>query len=198
MPEIIETTVYKYDELSDVAKEKARDWFRTDSAQDEWWDSTFEDVTECGKLLGIQIDNIYFSGFSSQGDGACFEGRYSYAKKARDAISAYTGGMETLENIANELQELQRKNFYRLEAKVKHSGHYSHEYCTDIDVFNSFTGDYVPAETHDEMAATLRRFMKWIYRELENYYNDQNSDESVDENIRCNEYTFDINGNREG
>ena len=30
MPEIIETTVYRLDELSDAAKEKARAWYRAD------------------------------------------------------------------------------------------------------------------------------------------------------------------------
>ena len=38
---VIETTtrtLYKFDELSDEAKEKARDWYREAGAGDQWWD----------------------------------------------------------------------------------------------------------------------------------------------------------------
>ena len=195
MPEIIETTVYKYDELSDKAKDKARDWYRVGGFEYEWFDSVYEDAKECGKLLGIRIDQIYFSGFSSQGDGACIEGRYAYAKGAAKALkSQVIDG--TLFSIADDLQALQRKNFYRLEAMVKHSGHYYHAYCTNIDVSNSETGDYVSTETNKELSEILRRFMNWIYRQLETEFKHLNSDENVAETIRANEYTFTSDGSR--
>jgi len=194
MPAIIETTVYQFNELSERAKDNARQWFRDVSANDDWYDSTFEDVKECGKLIGITIDKIYFRGFWSQGDGACFEGSYSYAKAAPATIAAYTGGNETLVRIAKELLEVQRKAFYRLTATVKHSGRYYHEYCTDIDVYNN--GEIADNVTDEIISTLLRDFMRWIYRELEKAYNDYMSNETVDDNIRCNEYTFDINGKR--
>jgi hypothetical protein len=40
----------------------------------------------------------------------------------------------------------------------------------------------------------MRDFADWIYRQLESEYDYANSDESVDENILCNEYEFDENG----
>jgi hypothetical protein len=40
--------------------------------------------------------------------------------------------------------------------------------------------------------------MRWVYRRLEAEYNWLQADEQVDESIRCNEYTFDEDGNREG
>lgn len=39
-----------------------------------WWDCVESDFVEDMKQVGIQVDKIYFSGFWSQGDGACFVG----------------------------------------------------------------------------------------------------------------------------
>jgi hypothetical protein len=73
---VTETTVYQFDELSDEAKEKAREWYRQGNVTTRFWsECTIDDAKEIGKLLGMDIDNIYFSGFWSQGDGACFEGK---------------------------------------------------------------------------------------------------------------------------
>lgn len=36
MPEIIETTVYRLDELSDAVKEKARAWYRQAAFDHDW------------------------------------------------------------------------------------------------------------------------------------------------------------------
>lgn len=198
MPNIIETTVFQFDELSDTAKDVAREWFRNGNGNDDWYDSVYEDATECGKLIGITIDKIYFSGFSSQGDGACFEGRYSYVKGAVKAIAGHAPQDAKLHAIAASLQETQRKAFYRLEAKVKHSGHYYHEHCTSIETFNGVTGDYATPEQDSEITESLRDFMRWIYRQLENEWNYINSNESVDESIRINEYTFTEDGKRFG
>lgn len=39
-----------------------------------WWDCVESDFIEDMKQVGIHVDKIYFSGFWSQGDGACFVG----------------------------------------------------------------------------------------------------------------------------
>jgi hypothetical protein len=36
----------------------------------EWYTSVYDDATEIARLMGIEIKDIGFSGFSSQGDGA--------------------------------------------------------------------------------------------------------------------------------
>jgi len=197
MPSIIETTVFKFDELSDAAKEKARDWWRQASIHDHWYEYTFEDVTECGACFGITVKDIHFSGFSSQGDGACFTGSYAYRKGGVAEVSAHTGGCETLVNIATRLQEIQRKAFYRVVATVNHRGHYYHEYCTDIEV-DTVDGAAFRTETDSEITECLRDFMRWTYRELERAYDDYMSNEQVDESIIMNDYTFTIEGRRFG
>ncbi len=55
MPQIITTTVYTIDELSDAAREKARTWYREAGVPDEWYDYVYNDFeTICG-IIGITL-----------------------------------------------------------------------------------------------------------------------------------------------
>jgi hypothetical protein len=69
-------TLYQFDELSDKAKEKARDWYR--QAGDNYFaEHTTDEFKETLAALGFSVgkgrnDGICWSGFSSQGDGAAF------------------------------------------------------------------------------------------------------------------------------
>jgi hypothetical protein len=69
-----EQTEFSYKELSARAQEKARDWFR-ETLDYEWWEHTYSYATEQGKERGFDIEDIRFSGFCSQGDGASWTGR---------------------------------------------------------------------------------------------------------------------------
>ncbi len=40
MPEIIETTLYRLNELSDAAKDKARAWYREGGFDYDWYDAS--------------------------------------------------------------------------------------------------------------------------------------------------------------
>ena len=92
---VIKKEIFKYEELDDRAKDKAKDWYRQFIFQDSCdWEFVFEDAKRAADILGIDIDHrrgsrepaIYFSGFCNQGDGACFEGYYRYAKGATKNI----------------------------------------------------------------------------------------------------------------
>src|SRR6188474_2749885 len=49
--------VFKFEELSDKAKDNARDWFREASSGDEWWESTYENAENVGiKITGFALD----------------------------------------------------------------------------------------------------------------------------------------------
>lgn len=74
MPAIKEVTIYKWEELSQTAQEKAREWY-LNGMDYEWWEGVYEMAKEDGRELGFYIDKIYFSGFSSQGDGASWIGQ---------------------------------------------------------------------------------------------------------------------------
>ena len=89
----VHTEVFGYHELSEKAKEAALDAW---AQENEFFnDFVYEDAVRVAELLGIEIDSkpvklmngstrydpaIFFSGFWSQGDGACFEGSYRYRK----------------------------------------------------------------------------------------------------------------------
>lgn len=208
----IETTVYQYDELSDRAKEKAREWYSQFVFNDSCdWDCIYEDAANVAEILGIDLRQkrvtlmngqhrydpcIYFSGFSSQGDGACFEGNYVYAKGAAKKIREYAPQDAELHRIADALQEVQRRHFYRLVAGMAHRGHYHHSGCMDVSVEDSEDRWRDIGDAEDDIRQLMRDFADWIYSQLEKEYEYQTSDEAVEEAIRANEYEFDEDGER--
>ncbi len=54
MPRIIETTVYKFEELSDKAKQAAVQMLSILNATDEWWDYIYGDA----ERIGIKIQSF--------------------------------------------------------------------------------------------------------------------------------------------
>ena len=200
MPEIVETIVYRLDELADRAKENARAWYREGSIDHDWFESVYEDFERICVLLGIRLDSrpvrlygggtrrkpcIWFSGFWSQGDGACFEGRYSHAKAASRQIRKYAPQDHELHRIADALQSIQRRNFYQLHAAVSHRGRYYHEQSMTIDVERQSPGGQDPTEDAESAATeALRDLARWLYAQLEREYEYQTSDEVGGRNHR--------------
>ena len=93
MSRTISTTVYTLDELSDAARENARNWYRGHALNDDCYQNVFDGFTGICSILGVDIKRytvpllsggnrqqprIWFSDFCHQGDGACFEGDYAY------------------------------------------------------------------------------------------------------------------------
>jgi hypothetical protein len=212
-------TVYTFAELSDRAKEKARDDFREGQLDYEWWDAVYTDAVDMAALMGIEINTkhkgtspaIYFSGFSSQGDGACFEGSYRYRKGALKALqSAAPAGYKDpqtgqwveqphnmeLHEIARTLQQIQRPFLYKLEATVTQSGHYQHSGCTSIEVTHAESMYRDIGDAEDGIKEALRAFMDWIYRRLEDENDYLLSDAVIEEGIEANECEFLENGTR--
>lgn len=214
MPDVIETTVYRLDELSDPAKDKARAWYRDGGFDYDWYDAVYEDFQRIAEILGIrfktrtlrfmgggsrQEPRIFFSGFWSQGDGACWEGFYSYRKNASAEIRSYAPQDTILHGIADALQAVQRRNFFQLRAEASHRGRYSHECCMAISVErDSPTWQDMTADAEEVVTEALRDLARWLYRQLEHEYEYLTSDEAVDETIAANDYTFTETGRRFG
>lgn len=74
MPETIEITVYKFSELEGRAKDKASEKMREWITNHDWWEGVYEWAKEDGAKRGFEIEDIRFSGFWSQGDGASWTG----------------------------------------------------------------------------------------------------------------------------
>lgn len=195
MSRTIKTEVFKYSELSDDAKQKAREYFASQVFSDSCdWEHVYEDAKQIASLFGLDIDKIYFSGFWSQGDGACFEGSYRYARGALKAVKAYAPKDAEVSRIVKGLQDVQRKNFYRLYASCKHHGHYYHAYCMAVDVEDNENRYRDIGESESDITELLRDFANWIYSQLEKEHDYQCSDEAIEENINANDYEFNEDG----
>lgn len=137
-----------------------------------WWDGVYEDAKEIGAIIGFHIDDIYFSGFWSQGDGACFTGSLHYAKGASKRIREYVPHEFELHGIADRWAALQRANFYAISGRVTQRGHYCHSGCTDFEFddarhcYGWTNGGF----DEDEAKQIARDFMDWIYARLESEY----------------------------
>ena len=214
MPEIIETTVYRLDELSDTAKDKARAWYREGGFDYDWYDAVYEDFRGIAEILGISLKTrtarlmgggsrqepcIWFRGFWNQGDGPCFETFYACRKGAPRRIREYAPQDTELHRIADALQAVQRRNFYQLGAEATHRGHYYHEYCMAISVErDSPTWQDMTADAEEKIIDALRDLARWLYCQLEREFDYLSSDDVVDETIIANGYTFTEAGRRFG
>lgn len=213
MPQTIETTVYKFEELSDAAKATARKWYIGSVLSEiPWYDYIFDDFKEIAKILGIEIgrtdpprpgerlkeparDRIWFSGFSCQGDGACFEGTWSHAAHGGRRIREYAPQDATLHDIADRLAAAQKPNFHQLTAKITHRGPYCHEHTMTIEVDrDSPSGQEATDGSADAVESAMRNLAKWLYRRLEAGYSNEQKDESVDEAMLGNSWMFRENG----
>ena len=202
-------TIYHFNELSDEAKQTAIESARyMDVDFFGWWDDSFEMFAEAAELFGLDIrqtrksfadgghrydPTIFFSGFSNQGDGACFEGVYAYKKGAlKPTKQAFPADSELL-RIVRDLQAIQQRNFYQLTATAKHRGHYNHSGCMDVTVDRA-DGKAFSDDDEEGLKQLLRDFADWIYSSLEKEYDYLTSDEAVAESLRTNEVEFTEDG----
>lgn len=219
-------TEYEFDELSDEAKERARDWYRGVIEVEDYAEYVIEDAAQCAELMGITIDTrevklmggktrqepvVYWSGFSSQGDGACFEGRWAAYNVKPGKLKEHAPQDEKLHKIAEVFEHIARA-YPSAGFSVRHSGHYYHKHSTTFDceageptdeltaaVVAALLGHHLNRSDNfveEELIEAARDFMQWIYDRLEAEYEYQSSDEQVDETIRANEYTFTEDGDR--
>lgn len=138
-----------------------------------WHESVYDDAREIGQIIGVEIGDIYFSGFSSQGDGACFTGSYSYAKGAAKRIREYAPLDKELHGLADRLQTIQARHFYQLTASISRghlSNHYSHSGTMSVDVEDARDSWRDIGDADDDIRDVLREFADWIYARLESDY----------------------------
>jgi hypothetical protein len=175
-----------------------------------WWECVYSDFVEDMAAVGIRVERMYFSGFASQGDGACFVGEV-------DDWGLFLPHMNIHDRIL-----IQHAENTVWEFSVKHSGYYFHEnsthftdgiylpeaglvptdgYRDEYIEFNSpYPADdvrsqawltvleqYDPATLVDDFTERFKDHMRDLYRRLEQDYNYLTSDEVVWESIVANE-----------
>src|SRR6266567_247469 len=218
MPTVRKILIFKFEELSDAAKEKARDWYRSCVFSDlHDWEFVYNDAETIAGLMGIEIGQktcetmgggmrtdpaIYFSGFSSQGDGASFEGRYRFKADALEAVKDHAPKDEKLHSIVADLMEAQKPSGGRIAFKITTHGNYSHSGMMDFELLDTdadgeeIAVESIKADDEKQAIQALRDYADWIYGQLESEYEWQSADEQVDESITANEYDFLESGER--
>ncbi len=214
MPTTIERVVYTYDELSDKAKARARQDYveRGGHIPYEWWDASYDVFVDISQMLGISIEtnNISFSGFSSQGDGASFTGSYRAEPAAIAKIIEYAPQDKELLRIATELttiqvgMKLQHGGTFHCSISRTSSG-YCHsntmETCDQMVIGRGSNhpqgnSDYfieADEENIDALVQTLMRdFADWMYRYLESEYDGYHDNDYLGEQLQ--EHQFDEDG----
>lgn len=193
----------KFDDLDEDAKDRVRDAARYDNVDYEWWDTVYEDVVNMASLLGITISttsrttskgrayhdiDIWFRGFSSQGDGATFNGKYEYVADAVARVTAETGGNDPgLLRIAQELTLMQLTQ--RMSGKAPFEGGIDGRHRNHIDATIYMWGEDEVGEPDEEQFTDLmQEFADWIFSRLEDEYDYLTSDECVDERLRDEEF----------
>lgn len=206
MPKTREVTVYEYDELSDKAKAKARDWYR-EGHSDFGAEATIEDAVRIAALLGWEVTersvktvggqtrtepNVFWSLGYVQSDYARFDARLSYRKGCVKAVTEYAPKDETLHRIARDWAAAQKAVGYKAEGTVKDH----HYYGAQFEWSHAETGESFDAETEKALSEPVRDFFQWIYDALRAEYEYQTEDAQVEEGIRANEYDFTADGKR--
>ena len=184
--------------------EKHHDW----NVHNDWWDCTYEDFVEKVAALGFWVKthpvqymsgktkeepSIYFSGFGSQGDGACFNGEVGVCKV-----------------VFTRLAPILWEHWSKLEVCTAHwytSGHYCHSntlsFNYEFEVPNQIT-DESDLRWHameqlrieleaawdtftDALEAEVKGLCDKLYSDLSDEYDHLTSDEAILESLIAND-----------
>jgi hypothetical protein len=186
--------LFKFNELSEAAKETAIEQYRN-SIDDVLWyfsDDIKEQLKEENIILGK--NGLQYDLSHCQGDGLSFSGEFDVQKMVKLALPNLS---EKRQNIVNEC-------IYNIYSSGN-TGHYCYASENDIDIeYNYYNWNYnrysnltalceiVVEFTKDYYIDLCNKFEKQGYAEIEYQY----SDEAIIENIFANDYDFTINGKR--
>jgi hypothetical protein len=93
------------------------------NVHDDWWQPTYDAFADDMRLKGIRVDRMFFSGFSSQGDGACFVGH----------VDDWTVFLPTVGVTCPAVIALANEHW---SLSVGHrGGRYTHEHSTHFDIY---------------------------------------------------------------
>ena len=192
----------------------------------DWWDGVYEDSKEVCAAFGIDIDDISFSGFWSQGDGACFTTQTStleeIMRRGHATMDAKTYGDDPLQftgvvqaawsfwyDITQALDAVRltspegREFCEGVRIRVLTRGHYSHSGTMQLDdgvsepPIEEHDAFAKLAPTEDDLIEGLRHIANEIYKALERECDYLTSDEQVWDTLVANEMHLDIEEDEE-
>lgn len=168
----IESSVYRFDELGDKAKDRARDWYRSCALDYEWWDGVYDDAERVGlKITSFDLDR------NRHADG-------KFITSARECAQAIVDDHGTDCDTYKTAEAFLRERDEAVDSAPR-----------DDD------GEFVSErELESKLDDIEREFLRAILEDysinLQREYEYLMSDEQVDECIESNSYEFTIDGER--
>lgn len=174
---------YKFNELPKEVQEELiqenaehNSEFFGDFIDDFWYDSFIKECEENG--FEVEQDNIYWSGFYSQGDGAVFTG-YIYIKKFCEKQD-----LEIPDNVTeDDCVEI-----------CRNTSHYMHENTAYIS-YNEYDSDYeLDDNILDKMEDIRLELCHDFYDKIYNYHDKVTSEEYIKSYLIDRDDNYDENG----
>jgi hypothetical protein len=205
------TPMERFNALTKRQQDEILDKHRHHNTEElEWWGAVYDDFKADMDKVGIYVHRMYFSGFSSQGDGACFEGNVDDWPKFLESLGHTSPALITLANTGWKFA-------------AEHKGHYYHENCARFDaclntldchdaydeedfanVFSPYKSeiqtaawmaliaDYKRLDIEEELEGAFKSHMRDLYNRLKVEYDALTSDESVLEALHANDMLDEI------
>ena len=170
----------------------------------EWWDHVYQDFWD-DMACGIHVESMYFSGFSSQGDGACFEGNIDdfalfMAHHAMNypALKALLQTSHDIHVSWHQRGRYYHKHSLRFESECTPPDFMDPEVDPDTDDLRTAVLRVALSNLDDEMDAFMdeveeivRRYCDTLYANLQREYDFITSDEVVADWMHDNGYIED-------
>lgn len=182
--------LYTFDELDSQVKEKVVGRHRYIDVDGAWYEFIEEQWIEKLNKLGYKEAVIHFSGFYSQGDGACFDAKPDLR------MLRLKKGMKF-----RPIDHLIRNEY--LYGKIDgYSNHYCHERTRRFEIIDQLADiskqqSMLITELEDLIEKDRLAICRQIYHELEAEYDYLTSDDHVIETLKGGDYLFEINGDDE-
>lgn len=183
----IEIKAYQYDELSDKAKEKVYEYYSNNAFPYWWYESTYDDANSF--YLDIQEFDIYNNYIK-------VEFKFT-AEETANKIVAGAGGelLSIAEEYKKEVDELFKSysNYDKYSEWLKEM-----EYTLDDMEFEDWVLEESGYQDDKESAGEefLYELGEYYLNYLKNDYDYFTSEEYIEQFCECNDYLFDINGNK--
>lgn len=188
----------------DIPKELI-DKYRDINVHHEWWDNVYSEFKDDMGNIGIDVDEMFFRGFWSQGDGACFEGNIEDWAKFLPTIG-YKHPVLIELACGSWSWKVSQRGYYSNSGSVHHDVEMENPHdCDNDEYFINFFSPYLAENDLRSMSwlAILKTFdyeaierdikealtnhMDELYERLENEYEYLTSDEAVAETIIAND-----------
>ena len=185
---------YKFSELSKKTQKLVLAQNRYCMIQGyNWFNDVVYYIKEIGACMGIDINEVYFSCFTCETDGACFDGKYSFKKGSLKALKesyplwpTFRALADKCEPLANDLQKLQKQNGYKLTAAMMYDQTFPHPQNIHFDIYKN--GSIATFDPITKTAAIMREFMAISFDALNDQFKRLTCDESIKEWLADREF----------